>query len=152
MDELHLLRPMWMWSLVPAGLIWLGLWRLQDRVSEWKKLIDPHLLEHLLVEKQRRRRLRPIHLTLILWVLCVIALAGPTWEREPSPFADDQAGLMVLLKSSATMNATDVQPSRLDQGRRDREVLAGLLKALSNRAYAVADFQSDIPQRRDEIR
>ena len=105
MDELHFLRPLWLWGLVPAALIWLGLWRLQDPVSEWKKLIDPHLLEHLLVERQRRRRLRPIHLTLVLWGLCTLALAGPTWEHETSPFADDQAGLMVLLKASTTMNA-----------------------------------------------
>ena len=117
MDELHFLRPLWLWGLVPAALIWLGLWRLQDPVSEWKKLIDPHLLEHLLVERQRRRRLRPIHLTLVLWGLCAVALAGPTWEREPSPFADDQAGLMVLLKASTTMNSTDVQPSRLERSK-----------------------------------
>jgi Ca-activated chloride channel family protein len=117
MDELHLLRPLWLWTLVPALLIWLGLWRLQDRVADWKKLIDPHLLEHLLVGGRRRRRLRPIHLTLILWILCAVALAGPTWEREPSPFADDQAGLMVLLKANTTMNATDVQPSRLERSK-----------------------------------
>ena len=150
MDELHLLRPLWLWSLVPAGLIWLGLWRLQDRVSEWKKLIDPHLLEHLLVEKQRRRWLRPIHLTLILWVLCAIALAGPTWEREPSPFADDQAGLMVLLKSSAAMNATDVQPSRLERSKHKltdllelREGAATGLIAYSGSAHLVMPLTRD---------
>ena len=150
MDELHLLRPLWLWSLVPAGLIWLGLWRLQDRVSEWKKLIDPHLLEHLLVEKQRRRRLRPIHLTLILWLLCAIALAGPTWEREPSPFADDQAGLMVLLKSSAAMNATDVQPSRLERSKHKltdllelREGAATGLIAYSGSAHLVMPLTRD---------
>ena len=150
MDELHLLRPLWLWSLVPAGLIWLGLWRLQDRVSEWKKLIDPHLLEHLLVEKQRRRRLRPIHLTLILWLLCAIALAGPTWEREPSPFADDQAGLMVLLKASTTMNASDVQPSRLERSKHKltdllelREGAATGLIAYSGSAHLVMPLTRD---------
>ena len=117
MSELHLLRPLWLWSLIPIALLWFGLWRSQDRITEWKKLIDPHLLEHLLVGGQRRRRLRPIHLTLILWVLCTVALAGPTWEREPSPFADDQAGLMILLKASGTMDATDVQPSRLERSK-----------------------------------
>jgi Ca-activated chloride channel family protein len=117
MDELHLLRPLWLWSLLPAVLIWFGLWHLQDRVAAWKQLIDPHLLEHLLVDGQRRRRLRPIHLALVLWVLCAVALAGPSWQREPSPFADDQAGLMVLLKAGATMNATDVQPSRLERSK-----------------------------------
>lgn len=150
MDELHLLRPLWLWALVPAALIWLGLWRLQDRVAEWKKLIDPHLLEHLLVEKQRRHWIRPIHLTLILWVLCIVALAGPSWERESSPFADDQAGLIVLLKASTTMEATDVQPSRLERSKHkltdllgQREGAATGLIAYSGSAHLVMPLTRD---------
>lgn len=150
MDELHLLRPLWLWALAPAFLIWLGLWLLQDRVSAWKKLIDPHLLEHLIVEREHRRRLRPIHLTLVLWLLCAIALAGPTWEREPSPFADDQAGLMVLLKASGTMEATDVQPSRMERAKHKltdllelREGAATGLIAYSGSAHLVMPLTRD---------
>ncbi len=117
MAEFHFLRPLWLWSLVPVVLIGWGLWRGQDVVAAWRKVVDPHLLEHLLVGKEHRRLLRPIHLTLVLWVVCVLALAGPTWEREPSPFADDQAGLVVLMKASTTMNATDVQPSRIERSK-----------------------------------
>jgi Ca-activated chloride channel family protein len=117
MAEFHLLRPLWLVALVPALLIWWGLWRRQDQVAAWRQVIDPHLLEHLLVGERQRRRLRPIHLTLVLWVISALALAGPSWQREPSPFADDQAGLMVLLKASRTMNATDVQPSRLERSK-----------------------------------
>ena len=117
MDELHLLRPLWLWALVPAVLLWFGLWRLQDQAAAWKRFIDPHLLEHLIVGTRKRRLLRPVHLGLVLWILCALALAGPTWEREPSPFADDTAGLVVLLKASATMEATDVQPTRLERSK-----------------------------------
>lgn len=117
MGELHLLRPLWLWSLAPAVLLWWWLWRGQDRIAAWRRTIDPHLLEHLLVGERRRRRLRPIHLTLVLWVLSAVALAGPSWQREPSPFADDQAGLLVLMKASATMKATDVQPSRMERSK-----------------------------------
>jgi len=115
--ELHFLRPLWLWGLVPVILVWWGLWRGQDRVESWKKAIDPHLLEHLLVGEEQRRRLRPIHLLLGLWLLTVVAAAGPSWQREPSPFADDQAGLVVVLKTSTTMDATDVQPSRMERAK-----------------------------------
>jgi len=115
--ELHFLRPLWLWSLVPVVVIWWGLWRGQDRVESWKRAIDPHLLEHLLVGEEQRRRVRPIHLLLGLWLLIVVAVAGPSWEREPSPFADDQAGLVVLMKASTTMDATDVQPSRMERAK-----------------------------------
>ena len=117
MDELHFLRPLWLWSLLPAVLVWWGLWRVQDRVETWEQIIDPHLLEHLLVGEKQRRLLRPIHLILVLWVLAAVATAGPSWQREPSPFADDQAGLVVLMKASSTMDATDVQPSRLERAK-----------------------------------
>lgn len=126
MSELHFLRPLWLWGLVPAALIWLGLWRQQDIVAGWRKAIDPHLLKHLLVGQEKgKRSLRPIHLTLMIWVLTALALAGPAWQREPSPFADDQAGLVVLMKASNTMDATDVQPSRLE---RSKHKLSDLLE------------------------
>jgi Ca-activated chloride channel family protein len=113
MSDFHLLRPFWLLSLVPALALWWVLWRRQDRVAAWASIIDPHLLEHLLVGPRHQRRVRPIQVLLVTWVLAAVALAGPTWRQEPSPFADDEAGLVVLLKVSGTMNATDVQPSRL---------------------------------------
>lgn len=117
MGEFHWLRPYGLLSLLPAMAIWWGLWRHQDQIASWRKAVDPHLLEHLLVGQRKRRVLRPVHLLLVVWVLTALALAGPTWRREPSPFADDEAGLVVLLKVSGTMNATDVQPSRLERAK-----------------------------------
>ena len=78
-----------------------------------QSFFDPHLLEHLLVGERKKPLFRPIHSLLILWLLSVIAIAGPSWEREPSPFLSDEAGLMIVLKNSRTMEAKDVQPSRL---------------------------------------
>jgi len=117
MGEFHWLRPYGLLSLLPALTIWWGLWRYQDQIASWRKAVDPHLLEHLLVGQRKRRALRPVHMLLTVWVLAALALAGPTWRREPSPFADDEAGLVVLLKVSGTMNATDVQPSRLERAK-----------------------------------
>ncbi len=58
-----------------------------------------------------------------------VAMAGPSWEREPSPFADDTAGLVVLLKASTTMEATDVQPSRLERSKHKLRDLLELVRA-----------------------
>jgi len=117
MDEFHFLRPFWLLLAIPAVLIWYGLWRQQDRTGTWSQVVDQHLLEHLIVGESTRRRLRPIQLLLIIWVVSTIALAGPAWRLEPSPFADDEAGLVVLLKVSGTMLASDVQPSRLERAK-----------------------------------
>jgi Ca-activated chloride channel family protein len=117
MDDFHFIRPLWLLLAVPALLLGYGLWRNQDQTAAWRQVIDQHLLKHLIVGESARSRLRPIHLLLVTWLICTIALAGPSWRLEPSPFADDKAGLIVLLKVSESMLATDVQPTRLERAK-----------------------------------
>ncbi len=97
--------------------VWWAIWRGQDSYAQLKKVVAPHLLEHLIVREKQVRSLRPVHLLSAVWIVCAIALAGPAWEKESTPFADDDAGLVVLLKVSGTMKATDVQPSRLQRAK-----------------------------------
>lgn len=117
MDDFHFLRPFWLLVMIPALATWYGLWRQQNRAASWLQVIDQHLLEHLIVGDSQRRRIRPIHILLVAWIISTVALAGPAWRLEPSPFADDEAGLVVLLKVSGTMLADDVQPSRLERAK-----------------------------------
>jgi len=117
MDDFHFLRPLWLLVILPALAIWWGLWRRQDRMNSWRQIMDSHLIEHLVVGESKNHGLRPIQLLLVTWVVCAVALAGPSWRMEPSPFADDEAGLVVLLKVSGTMLATDVQPTRLERAK-----------------------------------
>lgn len=117
MADFHFIRPFWLLSFIPLLLVWWGLVRRRDQVRRWQTMIEPHLLKHLLVGEQRKNLLRPINLLLILWLMTVIALAGPTWQKEPSPFLDNEAGLMVLLKVSESMENSDVQPSRLERAK-----------------------------------
>ena len=131
MGDFHFLRPLWLLAVLPALMVWWGLWRRQDRAAAWRQVVDPHLLEHLLVGEPTRHRLRPIQLLLMTWILCNVALAGPAWRLEPSPFADDEAGLVVLLKVSGTMLASDVQPSRLARAKHKLRDLLELRKGSS---------------------
>ena len=117
MDEFHFLRPFWLLIILPSLAIWWGLWRREDRMAAWRQIVDSHLIGHLIVGEPDQGRLRPIHWLLLVWILCGITLAGPSWRMEPSPFADDQAGLVVLLKVSGTMLASDVQPTRLERAK-----------------------------------
>ena len=83
------------------------------------------------MDRNKRRHIRPLHVLFVIWILASVALAGPTWQREPSPFADDEAGLVVLLKVSDTMNGTDVQPSRLERAKQKLRDLLALRKGAS---------------------
>lgn len=53
------------------------------------------------------------------------------YSKEPSPFADDDAGLVMLLKVSSTMKATDVQPSRIARAKHKLRDLLEARKGLS---------------------
>ena len=151
MGEFHFLRPHLLWALVPVALTAWLLFRRQDDTGAWRAFIDPHLLQHMLVGEERRPRIRPVHLVPLVGLIAVLALAGPTWERETSPFADDQAGLVVLLKASATMEATDVQPSRMQRAtqklrdllERRRGAATGLI-AYSGSAHLVMPLTRDV--------
>jgi Ca-activated chloride channel family protein len=116
MPELQLLRPIWLVGLLPAVALWWLLWRRQDPLARWQRVIDRHLLQHLVVGDDGSRGLRPIHLLLVIWILSVVALAGPSWRMQPSPFPAD-SGLMVLLKLGSSMESTDVKPTRLERAR-----------------------------------
>jgi len=45
--DLHFLRPLWLWGLLPAVVVYLLVRRRDDPTLRWRGLIDPHLLEAL---------------------------------------------------------------------------------------------------------
>jgi len=116
-SDFHFIRPEWLIAGIPALLLWISLWRRSSALGSLKQAVDAHLLEHLLIDPQHQQRFKPLHWLALIWTITVIAVAGPTWKQEPAPFADEQAGLFVLLRVSPTMLAQDVQPSRLERAR-----------------------------------
>jgi Ca-activated chloride channel family protein len=85
-----------------------------------------------------------------VWILGSLALAGPTWEREPAPFGEETAALVIVLKVTPTMLASDIQPTRLARANHKiRDLLAqrpggrSALIAYSGSAHVVMPLTSD---------
>ena len=114
-SDFHFLRPGWLLLIPVALLVARMLLRAGDPSSGWRGVIDPHLLEALRVRSQSAARLQPAHLLGPLWLLCALALAGPTWTRVPSPFVTDAAAMVLVVEVGESMDAKDVQPSRLER-------------------------------------
>lgn len=113
--NLHFLRPWLLTLLIPAAaLLWYA-WKTQNSRSGMQSLIANHLLEHLLVGGNKQKKVRPVYLLAAFWFVGIIALAGPSWQKEPSPFTEDTARLVIALKVTPTMLAEDIQPSRLER-------------------------------------
>jgi Ca-activated chloride channel family protein len=118
MGEFHFLRPLWL-VLLPVGawLIW-QLLRGRADSGGWRSVVEPALRPHVLVEPAVLRDSRlALGAALAAWAVAVVALAGPAWERLPVPaFRSDEA-LVVALDLSRSMNAGDVEPSRLERAK-----------------------------------
>ena len=113
--QFHFLRPEWLWALIPSAIVVLLLWRQQSATARWRSLIAPHLLRHLVVRPENRWRVRPSYLLAVVLVLATLSAAGPSWRREPPPFTQDTAPLVIALDLSQSMLVEDIQPSRLER-------------------------------------
>ena len=114
LELFHLLRPWVLLLLIPAwGFVW-WLLRQQNDLLRWKKVVNPVLLKHLLVESNAKssKVKAPWHLA-VVWTLIVIALSGPSWVLKPAPFSQDEAEIVFVVKVTPSMQEKDLLPSRL---------------------------------------
>ncbi|MFT5443755.1 MAG: Ca-activated chloride channel family protein [Myxococcota bacterium] len=115
--DFHFLRPLWLVFIPYAIWLHLRLRRAYSAARQWQGAIAPHLLAHLTVAGGRERRLRPYQLMTALLILTSVVIAGPTWEREITPFTQDRAPLVIAIELTPSMLCTDMQPTRLERAR-----------------------------------
>lgn len=116
LDNFHFIRPAWLLLLPIAAGLWWFWQRYSDPLRGWREQISADLLEFLAVDKKSAYKQSSTWL-LIGWLLTIVAIAGPTWRLEPSPFADDATPLIIVLKADITMEQQDLAPSRLEYAR-----------------------------------
>ncbi len=117
MSEFHFLRPWWFFALLPVALILVALWRKRTSGSVWQAVLEPPLLQRLWLEPPGRISRLPLWLLGLGWLLSILALAGPVWERQPEPVWQAKAARILILDLSSSMDAADLAPSRLERAR-----------------------------------
>ena len=150
--ELHLMRPEWLWSLVPASILLGLLWRQRGRSGSWDTVIAPELLQHLMSEKSGSRSINYLPFIFCAWALAALAASGPSWQKIPQPIHQKQDALVLLLDLSYSMKSADLAPSRLDRSRQKlldmlqqrREGQTGLI-AYAGDAHIVTPLTDDTP-------
>ncbi len=114
---LHLLRPWWLLGLPLVALIWALVRRRHERRFAAGNLIAPHLREALLTRQAVSLRVKPVDVSACAAVLMIMAAAGPTWSKQPSPWFTESAPLVVAIEVSDSMRSNDFLPTRLDRAR-----------------------------------
>lgn len=151
LQQFHWLRPAWLWALLPLAVLLVLLWRQQRSGGDWRAIIAPELLPHLLQDSggSTTSALR-WWLLASGWLLATLALAGPSWERLPQPVVQREHALVAIVDLSLSMYAEDVPPSRMIRSRHkllslldlQGEGLVGLV-AYAGDAHVVAPLTDD---------
>ena len=116
-EQFHFVYPLWLVALLPLGaLIWLLRTGRTDDAA-WRRVVDPDLLPLLLSGDGGRGGRLALWLLGAGWLITVLALADPTWEKRPQPLFETQQARVIVLDLSRSMNASDLKPSRLFQAR-----------------------------------
>ncbi len=111
-SQFHFLRPEWLLAFLPMLLLLWMRWR-EESVLSWKAILPTHLRQVLTIGEHGWRKQLPLKLLVVNVTLAIIICAGPTWQRQASPFGEDKATLLVILDNSDSMLQNDRPPSRL---------------------------------------
>ena len=108
-DSFHLLRPEWLWALLPAVILALLLWRARGQSGNWRSVIAPELLPYLMGREATGNRGRwVLPVILLAWTIAVVAATGPSWRQIPQPIHQKQDALVLVLDLSYSMRAQDL--------------------------------------------
>ncbi len=143
------LRPWWL-LLAPLGFV-LAVVVTRGYSDSWKSVCDRELFVQLTRLSDRVSE-RIVQVSVVAaWMIAVIALAGPAWDKGKASLYQGVDAMVVVFDLSRSMNAIDLQPSRLERARykalevieaqRDKSI--GLV-AFAGDAFDVAPISDDI--------
>ncbi|MCQ1058987.1 VWA domain-containing protein [Photobacterium sp. ZSDE20] len=122
--QFHFIRPLWLLAFIPMGLLFWLRWREANQPG-WKDVLPDHLRKVLTIGEKGWSKQLPLKLLTLIITIGVLVCAGPTWQRQASPFGEDKASMLVLLDSSESMLEQDLPPSRLERAKQKvRDLLA----------------------------
>ncbi|NLY12627.1 MAG: tetratricopeptide repeat protein [Gammaproteobacteria bacterium] len=114
----ELTRPYWLLLLPVLTLLLWSLYRSQQQQYDWRSVLPPAF--HSILLNQDAPRQRKINYVLLgaAWLCALLALLGPSWEKntaqEQAPQQPDFPPLVIAIQLTPELLATDLAPSRLE--------------------------------------
>ena len=140
LSDFHFLRPWWLLALIGlVGVLW-RLARRQAGAGDWADYCDEALMPHVLIGSTGKQTRLPLWLAGLTGLIAILALAGPAWERLPTPVFRNLSAMVIVLDLSWAMEATDIKPNRLE---RARFKVDDLLKARKDGQTALLAYAGD---------
>lgn len=154
-SNFHFAMPQWLWALLIPLFVaaWLAKTVRRSENPKLQDYADSHLLPHLTgsLELLTRGKWRLFLFWALLWVLLVLAMAGPRWDYKNIQLFSPRNSLVVLLDISRSMQVEDVQPSRFSRARQELADLLDLghgvrmgLIAFASVAHVISPVTEDL--------
>jgi len=128
-------------ALIPTLFIFFALLKNKLNQGNWSAICDPALLPFVIQDRDVNHSHQSLSVGSVASLLIIIALAGPTWERLPSPVFRNDAALVIALDLSRSMDVTDITPSRLS---RARFKIADILQQRKDGQTALLVYAGDV--------
>ncbi len=146
-QNFHFLQPWWLLAVLALPmLLWLLLRRHDNTLQQ---LVDRRLMPFVTSDGGARSKASP-WLLAAGWLLATLALAGPAWQRLPSPAQHSDTARVIVLSLADSMQASDLEPNRLTRARfKVRDLLQqgraanNALVAYAGQAFVVAPLTTD---------
>ena len=116
-ESFQFLRPGWLLLIIPGCWLVFRLHQRWKQRTDWSGVVEPHLLELLLVEARGiRGTWIPWMLSLMLF-LVLTAMAGPVLEKRSVPVLKKNLAKVLVLDVSHSMLAEDLRPNRIERAK-----------------------------------
>ena len=115
--DFHFIRPDWLFVIPAVVAIAVLLARRQLGAGHWRDVIDPVLMPYVLSRTPGRGIDHRWWLLGLAGVVAAVAVAGPAWQRIDQPVFRAEQAIVVALDLSRSMDAQDIEPSRLARAR-----------------------------------
>ncbi|WP_323114404.1 tetratricopeptide repeat protein [Pseudomonas guariconensis] len=112
------LRPLWLLVVPLLGWLLFKLWHRRKRAGRWQLILPVQFHAVLLGGGKGQTSKLPWIALGLAWLLVVLALLGPSWQRLEETRQRPADPLVILLELTPQMLAEDSTPNRLEQARR----------------------------------
>ncbi|NMY49427.1 VWA domain-containing protein [Pseudomonas sp. WS 5011] len=133
----HWQRPFWLLLIPLLGFLLWQLWHREKRSGRWQALLPAAFQSALLTATGGRNSRLPWLALGLAWLLALVALLGPSWQRIEQQNPKPADPLVVLLELTPEMLASDASPNRLAQAKRK---LLDLLEARQDAQTAIVVY------------
>ncbi|WP_372571819.1 VWA domain-containing protein [Ruegeria jejuensis] len=147
-DDITLLRPLWLLCLpVLCGFGW-WLWSRSGGFGEWDRAANPVLMRAMaaLGRIDARANRRPLIALLLAVGICILALAGPAIERRDALSFRNLDGVLFVVDASTSVTDDPRWPQMLTMGRFGVSALGtrpGGIIVYAGDAYVATDMTAD---------